>query len=75
MTLAEYIASENIKPSHLAARIGVSASTITRLLSGQRSPTIKFAAKIAEATNGKVTPNDFAGVAPGQAVAAFAEDE
>ena len=64
MTLAEYLKTENVKPSHLAMRLAVPASTITRLAKGKRAPSLGLAKKIAEATDGRVTPNDFAGIDP-----------
>lgn len=62
MRLAEYLKSENLKPSHLALRLSVPASTITRLAKGERKPSLDLAKKIADATDGHVTPNDFAGI-------------
>ena len=63
MKLAEFLQVENIKASHLAIRLGVSGSTITRILSGDRGPSWKLARKIAEITNNRVMPNDFIFVA------------
>ena len=63
MTLSEYLQAENMKASHLAERLEVPASTISRILNGQRRPSFGLMRKIAEVTGGKVTPNDFVAVA------------
>jgi transcriptional regulator with XRE-family HTH domain len=59
MKLADYLAERKITPSRFAADVGVPASTISRILSGDRSPSMQILAKINSATNGAVTPNDF----------------
>lgn len=59
MKLAEYLKTENIKPSHLASRLAVSPSTITRLAKERRVPSLDLAKKIAAATGGRVTLDDF----------------
>lgn len=59
MKLADYLDKHKIRPSVFAATIGTPASTITRLLKGERSPGVDLLAKIADATKGRVTPNDF----------------
>lgn len=61
MTLESFLASQNMKPSKLAAVIGVPASSIGRLLNGDRSsPSLELMVKIMIGTSGEVTPNDFA---------------
>lgn len=59
MTLQEYLTDRDIKPSVFAAEIGVPASTITRVLNGERSPGLDLLRTIRDKTNGAVTPNDF----------------
>jgi len=59
MKLATYISERGVAAS-LAVSLGVSASTITRLASGARKPSLALALKIAAATGGKVRPEDFA---------------
>lgn len=59
MKLADYLKAENLSPSVFADRLGKPASTITRLLKGERSPNLDLLAEIKTATGGKVTPNDF----------------
>ena len=65
MKLADYLRSEGIKPSRFAALVGVPASTVARLISGERSnPGLDLMKKIADASGGEVTPNDFAELTP-----------
>jgi len=59
MTLEQYLAERKIKPSVFAAEIGVAASTITRVMSGERSPGLELLTLIRDKTGGSVTPNDF----------------
>jgi transcriptional regulator with XRE-family HTH domain len=59
MTLSEYLARENVKRSHFAQSIGVEASTVTRWISGDRTPSLALMERISRATDGKVTPSDF----------------
>ncbi|HEV7253848.1 MAG TPA: helix-turn-helix transcriptional regulator [Mesorhizobium sp.] len=59
MTLERYLSDRGIKPAHFATEVGVPASTITRLLRGERSPGLGLVAKIQAATAGAVTAADF----------------
>ena len=59
MKLADFLKAENLLPSVFAVRLGTPASTVTRLLTGERSPGLDLLAKIKAATGGKVTPDDF----------------
>ncbi|MDP2358675.1 MAG: helix-turn-helix transcriptional regulator [Beijerinckiaceae bacterium] len=59
MKLQDYLRDRNIKPARFAAELGVPASTVSRLLNGERQPGIKLMERIAGATNGAVSPNDF----------------
>lgn len=59
MKLADFLKAENLLPSVFAVRLGTPASTVTRLLNGERSPGLDLLAKIKQATDGKVTPDDF----------------
>ncbi len=58
MKLADYLSRENLKPSNFADTIGVPASTITRILKGERSPGLDVMRKIADATAGDVSALD-----------------
>lgn len=59
MKLEQYLKDHDIKPSDFAARLGRPASTITRLIKNERSPSLALMQEIAIATNGAVTANDF----------------
>lgn len=59
MKLATYLSENGKTPSAFAAEIGCPASTVTRLLRGERSPGVDLMAKIKNATGGKVAPDDF----------------
>lgn len=54
MRLADYLNREKIRPSVFAKRIGVPASTITRLLKGERKPGLPLMSLISEATGHEV---------------------
>jgi predicted transcriptional regulator len=61
MKLAEYLGKRGVSPSRFAAEAGLQPSTIFRILSGERpTPSIETLTKIMRASNGEVTPNDFA---------------
>jgi transcriptional regulator with XRE-family HTH domain len=59
MKLAQYLRREKLKPAEFAARLKKPASTISRLLNGDRKGGIALLEEIAIATGGEVTPNDF----------------
>jgi transcriptional regulator with XRE-family HTH domain len=59
MKLAEYLQQEKISPAQFAAKLSKPASTISRVLKEQRTPTLDLMDAIAKETNGAVTPNDF----------------
>ena len=58
MTLAEYLADTKTSRAQFARLIGVKHITVTRYVEG-RCPDWRIMAKIVEATDGKVTANDF----------------
>lgn len=60
MTLHRYLEQHSLRPSQFANRIGVPASTITRLLRGERRPSLETLRKITAATDGQVKAEDFA---------------
>lgn len=66
MTLSEYLDAAGLKPAQFAQELGVEPSTITRMLSGARGPSLEMALRIEAATTGQVTPKDWArdGVPP-----------
>jgi transcriptional regulator with XRE-family HTH domain len=61
MTLREYLAAPETTASHrqFAERIGVSSAAVWRYVHGERIPDKDIMARIALATGGKVTANDF----------------
>lgn len=73
MRLADYLSEKKIAPSRFAADIGVPASTISRILNGDRNPSMQILAKINSATAGAVTPNDFLPEQPAQTPSPFTE--
>jgi 3,4-dihydroxy 2-butanone 4-phosphate synthase/GTP cyclohydrolase II len=64
MKLADYLRKERLTAAGFAERISAPASTITRILRGQRSPSLEIMERVAGATRGAVTPNDFLVHAP-----------
>ena len=59
MKLNRYLETHRITPAEFARRLDMPASTITRLLSGERSPGLALLQTIHVATGGSVSPNDF----------------
>ena len=59
MKLSAYLAKNRLTASAFAERIGVSVSTVTRIINGQRRPDLNTAALIESATGRKVRPQDF----------------
>lgn len=61
MNLSEYLLNEGIKQSAFAALIGETPQNISRYVNG-RCPQPDVMKKIYDATDGKVTANDFFGL-------------
>jgi transcriptional regulator with XRE-family HTH domain len=59
MKLAHYLDEKSLNATAFAAAVGVEPSTVTRLLRGERTPSLALAARIRAATEGKVTADDF----------------
>ncbi|WP_084412480.1 helix-turn-helix domain-containing protein [Fulvimarina manganoxydans] len=59
MTLADFLRTNEMSPAAFAAELGVPASTITRIIRGERTPRLDTIQKIVAATSGAVTINDF----------------
>lgn len=57
--LDTYFAETGENAHRLAAKIGCSASTITRPLRGDRNPSVKLAKLIEQHTGGRVTAQQF----------------
>lgn len=67
MKLSEFLAREGA-PTHKAFGdlIGVSQAAISRYVKGYRFPDRETLARIHQATNGEVTPNDFVDLTPAE---------
>lgn len=63
MTLKEYLKQAEIDHRTFADRIDVSPETVRRYLIGDRIPDKQRMSRIALATDGQVTANDFFGIA------------
>ena len=61
MNLASYLEKNDLTATAFAAQIGVAIATVTRAARGEIMPSPETMKRIMEATNGKVTPNDFYG--------------
>ena len=59
MKLTEYIEQRKIRRSDFAARVDVSESFLSRLLSGKRTPGARLIARIEEETGGDVAFRDW----------------
>lgn len=64
MKLALYLETHGLSYAEFARMIGAkSDETVRRYTTGERRPNETNMVRIAEATNGKVTANDFFGIA------------
>lgn len=63
MILAEYLSEARLSGPQFAKQIAVSRQTVQRYLAGERIPDKKVMGRIALATGGSVTANDFFGMA------------
>lgn len=61
MRLHDWLLTEGVSASEFAAAAGFSAATVSRWLSGDRSPSLRACKAIARATRGRVTADDFMG--------------
>lgn len=64
MDLATYLDRHALRPSQFAARLGVPASTVARILGGKRRPRFDTIQKIIAATGGQVSIDSFAVAGP-----------
>lgn len=62
MRLADWLEKTGTTQDALARAIGTTQGRVSQILNGD-SPSLKLAAKIAKATKGAVTANDFVGEA------------
>lgn len=59
MQIGEYLKKNDISQKFFAGMIRVSESTLSRILSGERQPSLSVMSRIHKVTKGKVSPNDF----------------
>lgn len=59
MKLSDYLGTKGILPSHFAKALGVKASTVHRLLTGERAPSLEMVERIERVTGGKVRFHDW----------------
>lgn len=59
MRLADYLTDRKIKDAAFAVQIGVTRQAVGRYKFGERKPEWPVLQRIADATEGHVTPNDF----------------
>jgi transcriptional regulator with XRE-family HTH domain len=57
--LATWLKDERVLKGVFAERIGVRAPTVSRLLNGERTPSLELAKRIFEQTDGLVSANDW----------------
>jgi plasmid maintenance system antidote protein VapI len=59
MKLAEYLTTKGINRQEFARRLSVEPSTVTRLINGERKPSVELAAQIERETEGNVGLQDW----------------
>lgn len=64
MRLRDFLSDQQMTEADFAASVDLSRETINRLKNGVVWPSRATAEKIATATQGLVTPNDFLGITP-----------
>jgi phosphopantothenoylcysteine decarboxylase/phosphopantothenate--cysteine ligase len=64
MKLSLWLKKSSVPARDLAARVNTTEATISRLRNGRAQPSMELAQRIADATGGAVTPNDFLDTAP-----------
>lgn len=64
MKLSEYLEAQALSYAEFARMIGAKSDETVRRYANGRIPQEPYMTRISEATNGKVTPNDFFGVTP-----------
>ena len=64
MKLPDYLAQHGLSEGAFAEAIGCSREAVRRYCKGERIPDRETMPKIADATQGSVTANDFFGISP-----------
>lgn len=67
MKLADYLSETNKTVTAFAREIDEAQPTVSRYVNGQRIPEPAIMSKIVQATDGRVTPNDFYEMSQGAA--------
>lgn len=67
MKLADYLSETNTTVTAFARKIDEAQATVSRYVNGQRIPERAIMSKIVQATEGRVTPNDFYELSQGAA--------
>ena len=62
MTLADYLEKTGKTEAEIASAVGCSQGTVNKLKLGKQWPSLDLVRRIVIVTDGKVTPNDFAGI-------------
>lgn len=60
--LDEWMTEHEVDDAELARLARTDRTTISRIRRGKQRPSLDLAARLAEATDNAVTPNDFAGI-------------
>ena len=59
MKLKQYIRQSRMTQTQFAKQTGLSLSSVSRIISGDRQPSLRVMQSIYQATNGKVRADDF----------------
>ncbi|QDP62490.1 MAG: hypothetical protein Unbinned5079contig1000_17 [Prokaryotic dsDNA virus sp.] len=59
MKLRHYIRQNKLTQTKFAHKCGLSKATVSRIIAGERQPSLRVMQIIYRATEGKVTPDDF----------------
>lgn len=59
MKLKYYLRTNRVNQAQFAKRCGLSRATISRIISGERKPSLRVMQIIYKASEGKVTADDF----------------
>lgn len=65
MKLQDWLTETETSTTRLAELVGVSQSTVWRWVQGKMVPDMERMRRVAEATDGRVMPNDFMDTPPG----------
>ena len=69
MKLSHWLKNEGVSARRLAEQVETTEATVSRLRNGKAQPSMELAQRIARATGGAVTANDFLDLGPGEEAA------